>query len=53
MRGYFEKAGVPWIYENERPEVHMESTYNRKPKRPKEDSNEEVRLANIRKALST
>ena len=31
----------------------MESTYNRKPKKPKIDQNEEVRLANIRKALST
>ena len=53
LRGYFEKAGVPWIYEKETPAVQMESTYNRKPKRPKIENNEEVRLANIRKALST
>ncbi len=31
----------------------MNSTYNRKPKRPKEEQNEEIRLANIRKSLST
>ena len=31
----------------------MNSTYNRKPKKPKIEANEEVRLANIRKALST
>ena len=35
LRSYFEKAGVPWIYEKETPEVHMNSTYNRKPKKPK------------------
>lgn len=32
LKSYFEKAGVPWIYEEERPEVHIESTYNRRPK---------------------
>ena len=53
LRGYFERAGVPWIYEKETPEVHMNSTYNRKPKKTKLDQNYEVRLANIRKALST
>ena len=53
LRSYFEKAGVPWIYEKETPEVHFSSTYNRKPKKPKLDQNFEVRLANIRKSLST
>ena len=53
LRGYFEKAGVPWIYEKETPEVHTDSTYNRKPKKSKLDQNVEVRLANIRKSLST
>ena len=53
MRGYFEKAGVPWIYEKETSDVHMSSTYNRKPKRPKSEASQEVRIANIRKALST
>ncbi len=53
LRGYFEKAGVPWIYEKETPEVHLESTYNRKPKKGKLDQNYEIRLATIRKALST
>ena len=54
LRQYFEKTGVPWIYEKERPEVHEESTYNRKPKKQLgADSNFEVRIANIRKALST
>ena len=33
--------------------MHLESTYNRKPKKPKIEQNREVRLANIRKALST
>ena len=53
LKGYFEKTGVPWIYEKETPDVHLSSTYNRKPKKPKIDANEEVRIANIRKALST
>ncbi len=46
-------AGVPWIYEKETADVHMSSTYNRKPKKPKIEANQEVRIANIRKALST
>ena len=33
--------------------MHMDSTYNRRPKKPKIDQNIEVRLANIRKSLST
>ena len=44
---------MPWIYEQERAEVQMNSTYNRKPKKAKIEQNQEVRLANIRKALST
>ena len=53
LKYYFEKAGLPWIYEKERPEVHLESTYNRKPKGTKIENDFEVKLANIRKALST
>ena len=53
LKGYFEKTGVPWIYEQDRADVHMNSTYNRKPKKAKIEQNQEVRLANIRKALST
>jgi hypothetical protein len=53
LRQYFEKAGVPWIYEKETPEVHETSTYNRKPKAHKMEMDFEVRIANIRKALST
>ena len=53
LRFYFERAGVPWIYEKETPEVHENSTYNRRPKKPKEDSTYEIRLATIRRALST
>ena len=33
--------------------MHEASTYNRKPKKPKSDASIEVRLASIRKALST
>ena len=44
---------MPWIYEKETADVHMSSTYNRKPKKPKIEANQEVRIANIRKALST
>eukprot|EP00347_Sterkiella_histriomuscorum_P000981 403373788 len=53
LRTYFEKAGVPWIYDKERPEVHFASPYNKKPKGDALSRNYEVRLANIRKALST
>lgn len=53
LRGYFEKAGVPWIYDKERPEVHMNSTYNRRPKTTKMEADYEVRIATIRKNLST
>ena len=32
LKKHFEAAGVPWIYEKERPAVHETSAYNRKPK---------------------
>ena len=56
LRQYFEKAGVPWIYDKETPEVHETSAYNIKPKKQLAgtlDQDFEIRLANIRKALST
>ena len=46
------RAGVPWIYDKERPEVHEASTYNRKPKGTNFKNNYETRLAMIRKNLS-
>ena len=52
LKRYFEKAGVPWIYDKERPEIHETSTYNRKPKGTKFNNNYETRLAMIRKNLS-
>ena len=53
MRTYFEKAGVPWIYGKPEEEIDFNSPYNRKPKEDLVERNFEVRLANIRKALST
>ena len=53
LKGYFEKAGVPWIYEKDKPEVHESSTYNRRPKATKVEQDFEVRLVTIRKNLST
>ena len=53
LRQYFERAGVPWIYEPETPLVDENSPYNRKPKGTKIEHNYEIRLANIRKLLST
>ena len=53
LKQYFAKAGVPWIYDEEKPEVHMDSTYNRKPKGSAFRNNYETRLAMIRKNLST
>ena len=53
LKSYFEQAGVPWIYEKERPEVHETSAYNRRPKGKKHDLNFETRIATIRKNLST
>ena len=52
LKGYFETAGVPWIYSQERPEIHASSTYNRKPKGTKFSNNYETRLALIRRNLS-
>ena len=52
LRTYFEKAGVPWIYEKETEEVDFNSPYNRKPKGKAIERDYEVRLAQIRKALS-
>jgi hypothetical protein len=52
-------AGVPWIYNNKglpgsaAPEVHEDSTYNRKPKGSKHTLGYEAKLAMIRKNLST
>ena len=53
LKSYFAKAGVPWIYDAERPECHENSTYNRKPKGSAFKNNYETRLAMIRKNLST
>lgn len=52
LQGYFETAGVPWIYTQQRPEIHATSTYNRKPKGTKFSNNYETRLALIRRNLS-
>ena len=53
LKKYFKMSGVPWIYETPRPEVHVTSAYNRKPKGHKHELNAETRIAVIRKALST
>ena len=53
LKRYFEAAGVPWIYDKERPEVHETSSYNRRPKGSAAYNNYETRLAMIRKNLST
>lgn len=44
---------MPWIYEKETADVDFNSPYNKKPKGDAIERNYEVRLANIRKALST
>ena len=44
---------MPWIYEKEKPDVQMNSPYNRKPKGSGAERDYEVKLATIRKALST
>jgi hypothetical protein len=46
------KAGVPWIYDAERPDVHTTSAYNQKPKGTHFKNNYETRLALVRKNLS-
>ena len=53
LKSYFEKAGVPWIYDKERETVHATSAYNRKPKGTVFKNNYETRLALIRKNLSS
>ena len=52
LKRYFVRAGVPWIYDKEKPEIHEASNYNRKPKGTKFNNNYETRLAMIRKNLS-
>ena len=52
LRKYFRKAGVPWIYEKPRPEVQINSPYNRPPKGKKSYFEYENRLADMRYALS-
>ena len=32
LKKYFHMAGVPWIYEEPKPFVHVNSAYNRRPK---------------------
>ena len=53
LRSYFQQAGVPWIYDPVKPEVHSSSPYNRRPKGMKHEREFENRLAMIRKNLST
>ena len=53
LRRYFETAGVPWIYDPIKPEIHVNSTYNRKPKGTKFANNYETKLAIVRKNLVT
>lgn len=53
LRHYFMKCGVPWIYEEQKPEVHTTSPYNRAPKDKKHERTREVRLAEIRRNLAT
>ena len=53
LKGYFERAGVPWIYSKPAEEVHLNSPYNRRPKGTKHANGFEQRLAVIRKNLST
>ncbi len=53
LKHYFLKAGVPWIYDKPTPEVHTDSPYNRAPKGRKHERTREVRLAELRKSLST
>ena len=52
LKTYFARAGVPWIYDTERPEIHDTSAYNRKPKGSTFKNNYETRLATVRKNLS-
>ena len=44
---------MPWIYEKERPEIHLTSTYNTRPKSlTTKPANYEAKIAMIRKNLS-
>ena len=52
LQNYFQMAGVPWVYNKERPEVHDTSAYNKKPKGTKFSNNYETKLATIRKNVS-
>lgn len=52
LKYYFERAGVPWIYTQDREEVHTASAYNRRPKGTKFSNNYESKLQTIRKKLS-
>ena len=53
LRGYFERAGVPWIYEKPAEEIDMNSPYNKRPKGTRQYNTFEQRLSLIRKNLST
>ncbi len=44
---------MPWIYTKERPEIHTDSVYNKKPKGTHFSNNYETKLAVIRKNLAT
>ena len=52
LKYYFERAGVPWIYTQDREEIHSTSAYNRRPKGTKFSNNYESKLQTIRKKLS-
>jgi hypothetical protein len=51
LKKCFRLAGLPWIYEPERPKIDENSPYNRKPKGHKKDLKYEMRLADIRRNL--
>ena len=53
LKTYFERAQVPWIYSENRPEIHASSSYNRAPKGTIWGNGYEQRVATIRKNLST
>ena len=46
-------CNVPWIYEEAKPEVHVKSAYNRRPKGHRHELAFETRIATIRKNLAT
>ena len=53
LKSYFHQAGLPWIYEQPKADIHEKSAYNRKPKGQRHELNFEARIATIRKNLST